>query len=178
MASDRSLEQLDISKLVLYVLAFIAVCAGLIIFLVIPILNDYKNALNELSSQANINSIIDSEFQTSLNRLESLKNENKALFEQFDGDFNLTHFSKFLNQYFITPTLSEIKQSGAKPEYLQYEFNVSATLESPKSFYEFIEALNVYRNLIELETPINLQSTEEGEISINFMLKIYSSRMR
>lgn len=178
MASDRSLDQIDASKLVLYVLLFVAVCAGLIILLVIPILKDYKNALNELSTQTHINALIDANFQESLSRLEQLKSENKAVLEQFDADFNASHLSKFLNKYFIEPNLTPIKHSGAKAEYLQHEFNVSAILENPKQFYSFIEALNHYDNVIALETPINLKSTDEGDIDIHFTLKVYSSRFR
>lgn len=178
MASDRSLDQIDASKLVLYILLFVAVCAGLIILLVIPILKDYKNALNELGTQTHINANIDAHFQESLSRLEQLKSENKAILDQFDADFNATRLSKFLNKYFIDPNVVPIKHSGAKPEYLQYEFNVSAILENPKQFYSFIEALNHYENLIALETPIDLQSTDEGDIDIHFTLKVYSSRFK
>lgn len=178
MANDRSLEQIDVSKLVLYTLVFIALCAILIIFLVIPILKDYKNALNELSTQTHINKLINEDFQASLNRLEHLKSDNKALLEQFDADFNATHLLKFLGKYFEEVDLVEIKNNDAKQEYLQYEFNLSAILDNPKQFYSFIDALNTYQSLIRLESPVDLSSRDDGEIDINFMLKVYSSRSR
>lgn len=178
MASDRSLEQLDITKLVLYAMGFIAVCAVLIIFLVMPVLKNYKSALSELSTQTHINKLINEDFQASLNRLEILKGENKDLLTQFDADFNATHLLKFLGKYFDEPNLTEIKNNGAKQEYLQYEFNVSAILDNPKQFFSFIDALNTYQSLIRLETPVDLNSRDDGEIDISFMLKVYSSRVR
>lgn len=178
MASDRSLEQLDITKLVLYAMGFIAVCAVLIIFLVMPVLKNYKSALSELSTQTHINKLINEDFQISLNRLETLKNENKDLLAQFDADFNATHLLKFLGKYFDEPNLTEIKNKGTKQEYLQYEFNVSAILDNPKQFFSFIDALNTYQSLIRLETPVDLNSRDDGEIDISFMLKVYSSRIR
>ena len=178
MASDRSLEQIDITKLVLYAMGFIAVFAALILFLVIPILKDYKRAISELSTQTNINKIINEDFQISLNRLETLKGENKDLLAQFDADFNATHLIKFLGTYFDEPNLTEIKNNGAKQEYLQYEFNVSAILDNPKQFYSFIDALNTYQSVIRLETPVDLNSRDDGEIDISFVLKVYSSRVK
>ncbi len=178
MANDRSLEQIDFTKLMLYAMGFVAVFAGLILFLVIPILKDYKAVLNELSTQTNINSIINEDFQASLNRLENLKSENKDLFAQFDADFNATHLLKFLDRYFDEPNLKEIKNKGAKQEYLQYEFNVSAILDNPKQFYSFIDALNTYQSLIRLESPVDLNSRDDGEIDISFKIKVYSSRVK
>lgn len=178
MASDRSLEQIDIGKLALYALGFVVVFAGLIFFLVIPILKDYKVALSELSTQTNINSIINADFQASLNRLETLKGENKDLLAQFDADFNATHLQKFLGKYFDEPNLTQIKNNGAKQEYLQYEFNVSAILDNPKQLYSFIDALNTYQSLIRLEAPVDLNSRDDGEIDISFVLKVYSSRVK
>lgn len=178
MANDRSLEQIDLSKLVLYTLAFVALCGCLIMFLVMPTFKEYKKALSELSTQTHINKLVNEDFQASLNRLEHLKSENKALLEQFDADFNATHLLKFLDKYFDEADFTEIKNNGAKQEYLQYEFNVSAILDHPKQFYSFIDALNTYQSLIKLESPLDLKSRDDGEIDISFMLKVYSSRAR
>lgn len=39
---DKSLEELNILKIVIYVLSFITVCTALILFLLLPALKDYK----------------------------------------------------------------------------------------------------------------------------------------
>lgn len=39
---DKSLEELNILKIVIYVLSFITVCTALILFLLLPVLKDYK----------------------------------------------------------------------------------------------------------------------------------------
>ena len=173
--NDRSLEQISLTKLVLYSLAFITLCGGLIAFLIMPILRDYKSSVAELNSQNGINYAINESFQESLERVQGLENENKAILTQFDAEFNKSSLITFLENYFFEPTLSEIKLKE-KPKYLGYEFNVSAVMDNPKIFYRFIEDLRGYDSLIKLETPIDLRAQDDGEIAISFIIKVFSSR--
>lgn len=173
--NDRSLEQINITKLVLYSLVFICLCGGLIMFLIMPILQDYKSSMAELSSQNGINYAVNESFQESLERVQGLEKDNKELLTQFDADFNKTHLVGFLENYFFEPVLSEIKHKK-KSEYLLGEFNVSAVMDNPKIFYRFIEDLKSYQSLIKLETPIDLRSRDDGEIDIKFIIKVFSSR--
>ena len=55
MSKDRSLEEIDILKLVIYVLAFLFVCLFFIMFLIVPSIKEYKknlllNKLHELEN--------------------------------------------------------------------------------------------------------------------------------
>ncbi len=144
-------------------------------FLIMPILQDYKSSMAELSSQNGINYAVNESFQESLERVQGLEKDNKELLTQFDADFNKTHLVGFLENYFFEPALSEIKHKK-KPEYLLGEFNVSAVMDNPKIFYRFIEDLKGYQSLIKLETPIDLHSRDDGEIDIKFIIKVFSSR--
>ncbi len=172
--NDRSLEQISIPKLLLYSLAFICACAGLIVFLIMPILRDYKSSVAELGSQNSVNYAVNESFQASLERVQGLQSENKAILKQFDAEFNRSALITFLENYFFEPRLNEL-ESKEKPEYLQHEFNVSAVMDNPKIFYRFIEDLRGFESLVKLETPIDLRAQEDGEIAVSFIIKVFSS---
>ena len=172
--SERSLDNIDLTKLFVYVLGFMALCAVLIVFLIMPVIRDYKKTVVQLGHQNNINIGINEKFQISKNRLDGLQNENKDILERFNTDFNESELLDFLNEYFVDSNLTKIPK--AEQKYLQQEFNASAILDNPKKFYDFVNALQTYKNVIKLELPIDLRSREDGDIDIKFALKVYSSK--
>ena len=87
-------------------------------FLIMPILQDYKSSMAELSSQNGINYAVNESFQESLERVQGLEKDNKELLTQFDADFNKTHLVGFLENYFFEPVLSEIKHKKRFREYI------------------------------------------------------------
>ena len=56
-------------------------------FLIMPILQDYKSSMAELSSQNGINYAVNESFQESLERVQGLEKDNKELLTQFDADW-------------------------------------------------------------------------------------------
>lgn len=93
---DKSLEELNILKIVIYVLSFITVCTALILFLLLPVLKDYKQTHLRKNSQAAIFNAAKAKLDTSENKISALRTENNKSLEQFEQQFNLTHFQNFL----------------------------------------------------------------------------------
>ncbi|EGK8129363.1 hypothetical protein IO384_001029, partial [Campylobacter lari] len=48
---DKSLEEADILKILIYSFSFVALCAILILFLIVPFLKDYKIEHSRLAAQ-------------------------------------------------------------------------------------------------------------------------------
>ncbi|HEE9579530.1 TPA: hypothetical protein R8E29_000878 [Campylobacter coli] len=170
---DKSLEELNILKIVIYVLSFITVCTALILFLLLPVLKDYKQTHLRKNSQAAIFNAAKAKLDTSENKISALRTENNKSLEQFEQQFNLTHFQNFLEKYFENIQITELKLDK-KEKYLTYRINIRASINNPRRLYDFIDALAQYNNLVKIDYPMTLKASDHG-IMINLNVQIYSN---
>ncbi|EOZ2160790.1 hypothetical protein ACQQJ8_000827 [Campylobacter coli] len=170
---DKSLEELNILKIVIYVLSFITVCTALILFLLLPVLKDYKQTHLRKNSQAAIFNAAKAKLDASENKISALRTENNKSLEQFEQQFNLTHFQNFLEKYFENIQITELKLDK-KEKYLAHRINIRALINNPRRLYDFIDALAQYNNLIKIDYPMTLKASDHG-IIVNLNVQIYSN---
>ncbi|EFN2179030.1 hypothetical protein HKB92_000783 [Campylobacter coli] len=170
---DKSLEELNILKIVIYVLSFITVCTALILFLLLPVLKDYKQTHLRKNSQAAIFNAVKAKLDASENKISALRTENNKSLEQFEQQFNLTHFQNFLEKYFENIQITELKLDK-KEKYLTHRINIRASINNPRRLYDFIDALAQYNNLVKIDYPMTLKASDHG-IMINLNVQIYSN---
>lgn len=73
---DKSLEEIDLLKLLVCALSFISICTALILFLLLPTLKNYKQTNLVENSQLAILKAVKSKFDLSENKIATLRNEN------------------------------------------------------------------------------------------------------
>ncbi|ELJ5538296.1 hypothetical protein RS312_000634 [Campylobacter coli] len=170
---DKSLEELNILKIIIYVLSFITVCTALILFLLLPLLKDYKQANLRKNSQVAIFNAAKTKLDISENKINTLRTENNKSLEQFEQNFNLTHFQNFLEKYFKNIQVTELKLDK-KEKYLTHRINIQASINNPRRLYDFIDALTQYNNLIKIDYPMTLKASDHG-IMVDLNVQIYSN---
>ena len=88
MSKDRNLEEIDVLKLVLYVLAFLLISLSFVMFLIVPSIKDYKQAKAQYHSKMLNQSRIEQIFFANANDLDTLKTKNakslNAIINTFD----------------------------------------------------------------------------------------------
>jgi len=169
---DRSLEEIDILKLFIYILIFIAVCGILIFFLLVPVLKEYKNLSLEQNSQIIHLAQTKEMLRMSEDKILNLRAENNKSLEQFEQKFNAQVFQSLLEKYFKEVQITEIK--NPKENYLTHSFEIKANADSPNSLYNFLEDLNNFDYLVKINSPLLIKAVKEG-IELKFNAKIYSS---
>ncbi len=170
---DKSLEELNILKIIVYVLSFITVCTALILFLLLPVLKDYKQTHLRKNSQAAIFNAAKAKLDASENKLIILRTENNKSLEQFEQKFNLAHLQNFLEKYFENIQITEL-ELDKKEKYLTHRINIRALINNPRRLYDFVDALAQYNNLIKIDYPMTLKASDHG-IMINLNVQIYSN---
>ena len=169
---DKSLEELNIVRILILALSFISISTALILFLLLPVLKDYEQInLRENSQIGTVNSFkID--LKSSEDKVTQLQNINKKKLDQFQQKFDEKKFNQFLKYYFKNIKITNIKLQSQE-EYLYKKLKIEGLMDNPKNFYNFIDALKDYDNLIKVSYPIALKATPKG-IAINFSIEIYS----
>ncbi len=90
----------------------------------------------------------------------------------FDATFNKDRFQKQHRNYFSSLRLSKLAKTSVEDEFISYEVNTSSEISSPKSFYNFLDAVNKSDWIIAVEFPINFKRDSEM-IKSSFTMKVY-----
>jgi len=107
-------------------------------------------------------------------KLKDLQSKNRHIITAFDAIFNPARFEKQHRSYFSSLKLSEIKGAGLEDEFVVYEVNTSSQISSPKSFYNFLDAVNKSDWIIGVNFPIDFK--RDGElIHSSFTMKVYTN---
>ncbi|OCX43197.1 hypothetical protein A7X81_08110 [Campylobacter ornithocola] len=169
--NDKSLEEADILKILIYSFSFVALCAILILFLIMPFLKEYKIQYSRLATQQIQNTKALNELQTLEKVIDDFKKINTQKLAQINAEFSQKELLEFMKNYFddIKINLTPIKK---EQEYLKYQFGVSVKMKNPQAFYSFLNDLQKYKNLIEISTPIEFKS-EEKHINLKFKIKVF-----
>jgi len=105
-------------------------------------------------------------------KLKELQSENRNIITAFDATFDPYRFQKQHRDYFSALTLSALSNVGDEDEFIAYEVNTTSEINSPKSFYEFLDAVNKSDWIISVEFPINFK--RDGEmIKSSFTMKVF-----
>jgi len=104
--------------------------------------------------------------------LQSLQKKNRNTIIAFDKTFNKERFLQQYKGYFSSLELSPLEAPVKNDEFVSYEVNTSSQISSPKSFYDFIDALNKADWIIGVNFPIAFE--RDGElIKSSFTMKVY-----
>lgn len=171
MSRDRSLEEIDLVKLLLYSCIFVVVVLVMVFGYIVPNIREYKAAKSEnLSRQVNLNRI-NQVLITKTSNLENLKNEHQKSLKGFANSFNQFKFISHANKFFTNVRLRELPAQKGE-NYLKFELNVTSSMKEPQNFYDFLDSLNAYENIIKADFPISMKSNND-KINTSFNIKVY-----
>lgn len=170
MNRDRSLEEIDIVKLLFFALLFIIMSIIMVFFFLVPSIKDYKVA--RLTNNDKIASLykIEQVFNAESKKLADLKSQNAHALGAIFNPFDEVKFMAAMGRFFDNVKLAKIATSG--DEFAAYELNVTGSLYSPQNFYNFIDFINSYENVIKIELPITMES-EKRAIETSFWVKVF-----
>ncbi|MDF1882833.1 hypothetical protein JHD49_02650 [Sulfurimonas sp. SAG-AH-194-C21] len=104
--------------------------------------------------------------------LKTLQGKNRRIITAFDMTFNPERFEKENKSYFSQLSVSALDFSGVEGSFAVYEVNTTSQISSPKSFYNFLDAVNKSDWVIAVNFPINFK--RDGELIMSsFTMKVY-----
>lgn len=126
---------------------------------------EFKKESKELRRYQNFHNEVE-------DRLKELQSDNRNIITAFDATFDPYRFQKQHRNYFSALTLSELSKVSDDDEFIAYEVNTTSEISSPKSFYEFLDAVNKSDWIISVEFPINFKRDSEM-IKSSFTMKVF-----
>ena len=175
MSKDRSLQNIDVTKLLIYVLICIIACLAMIFGLLMPSIKEYKQVKYESRMQIAASAQTQRLYDAKSKALNEIKQNDKAQLEALENKFDTEKFTQFASKYFTNVNLSEPKEATKNGEISVYELTVTSSMKTPAKFYEFMDALQSYENIVKIDFPIKMCKDTE-KIDATFGVKIYSLR--
>ena len=126
---------------------------------------DLKKVFKEYRSYQNFHS------QTE-ETLQDLRSANRRIITAFDTTFKPERFEKQHKEFFSSLSISNSSSPIVEKGFSVYEVNTTSQINSPKSFYDFLEKVNKSDFIIAINFPIDFK--REGEmITSSFKMKVY-----
>lgn len=175
MSKDRSLQNIDVTKLLIYVLLFIVACLVMIFGFLVPNIKEYKQVKYESRMQIAASAQTQRIYDAKSKALNEIKQNDKAVLDALESKFDADKFAQFASKYFTNVNLSEPKEAAKNGEISVYELTVTGSMKTPAKFYEFMDALQSYENIVKIDLPIKMHKEAE-KIDATFGVKIYSLR--
>lgn len=170
---DTSLENIDIVKLLIFILIFALICLIMIFAFIVPNIKEYKNLNSQNRSASLAHAKVKMLYDNKLNTLDSIKENSRFILSAYDTNFDKDKFLKFATGFFSDVSLNEIKHvQTASEDYFLFELNVTSAVNSPTKFYDFLDALAKYENIIKAEFPIVMKG-DDKLIRTTFNIKVY-----
>ena len=107
--------------------------------------------------------------------LQKLQSDNLNAIKAFATEFNSKRFEKQHKSFFSSLSVSKVSKSEDEKEFSVYEVNATSEISSPKSFYNFLDALNKSDWIIAVNFPISFKRGGEM-ISSSFTMKVYNNK--
>lgn len=170
---DRSLEKIDLMKLLLFLIIFLVLTFGLIFMLVIPNIKEHRVIKTEHQRALVHKTRVENLFLERDRELFKLKAENTHVLKAFKHPFDVSEFMSYAQGFFSDVSLVPVKEGEYQKEFSEYELNVTSALKTPVNFYTFLEGLNHYHNIVQADFPIHLESRDKEHITSTFKLKVY-----
>lgn len=173
ISKDHSLKEIDVLKLIMYVLAFIFALVFFIALMIIPSIKEYKKLkIQNQASIVNLNKI-EQVYKTHATALNDFRIKNRKILDAsvatFDENDFIAQAKKFFGQVELVSVPSDDNASV-------YKLNTVSTIYSPQKLYEFMDFLNDYRNIIVLDFPAEVKVKKQSlDGTIN--LQIFKSKL-
>jgi len=171
--------KINISRQSIYLLSlsiFLLIFVLLFSFLVlIPKGKEYREQRAVLSKDRTELRRYDDFSDLTLQKLKQLQADNRHTISAFDTIFNPSKFEKQHRSFFTSLNLSEKQALANEDEFTVYEVNTTSSINSPQSFYEFLDAVNKGDWIIGINFPINFKRDAET-IKSSFTMKVYGAQ--
>ena len=156
--------------ILLFILLSVVVLFGFFVFT--PKIKAYRALNIELQQNSTQLAMAEKEFDGHYKVLQNLQDREKNIDIALHKHFDLDRFESYLKQHFTSFTLRSI--ISERDELFQTEMIVvRATIAAPAEYYRFIDTLNQFEWVVEVDGTQQFKGVKDG-IATQFTLKVYT----
>ena len=166
---------IDIVKNFLLFFLFFVIFILLLVVLVAPTIKKFKEIkYNYYTTKTKIDNL-----QNKLDKLSTtykkLYKENHKIILAFKMGFNKESFKTFSSKYMKIDSFKDINSSFYQNKFIKKTYIVTATLNSPISFYKFIDATKSANNVLKVYYPVVFKA-KNGDLKLLYKLEVFKEK--
>ena len=165
---------IDIVKNFLLFFLFFIIFMILLVFLVAPTIKKFKEVKHDYYSTK----IKADKIQNKLDKLtlqyKKLYKANHKIILDFKMNFNKESFKIFSSKYMKITNIEDKNSSIYEKEFIEKFYIISATLNSPTSFYKFINDIKKTNNVLKVYYPVVFKA-KNGDIKLLYKLESFKA---
>lgn len=105
-------------------------------------------------------------------RLKEAQSKNKGIITAFENRFDPKRFIGKSKSYFEELRLAKVERSSDEGSFSVYEVNASSKIDSPQSFYRFLDEVSKSDWIIGVDLPIHFERVDDLIVS-SFTMKVF-----
>ena len=161
-------------KFLIYILLFLIFTLFLLLVFIIPSIKEYKHKKAEYEMFRVQNEKLILQEESIKIKLKDSKEKNREILSSFKDDFNQSNFVNFSSAYFKDINISlEDEKNSKNRRFKTYHFSAILKKNTPTNFYDFIDDLKNYKNIVKINFPIKLM-IKKGGMQIEFEMSVYN----
>ena len=161
---------IDIIKNLLFFTIFVVVFLSLLGMFVAPSIKKFKAQKKEyFITQTKLNESENNLAKTSL-EYQQLYRENKKIIFALKREFDKENFKMFASKYMQIEQIKDENISVYENNFIKKTYIVTAKLQTPVDFYNFVEESKKYKNILKIYFPIVFKA-KNGELKLIYKLE-------
>ena len=168
---------IDVIKNSLFFFFYIVFTLLIIAFILAPSVKLFKKAKNQYFQTKNQFDQTQEKYKTLLNEVEKLKTKNRKIINALKREFDPNNFKLFARDFMKIESIKKEKTSNYKDKFIYTTYLISAKIKSPKNFYDFIDSVKNYKNIIRVYFPFNFVKNQK-DINLTFRIDVYNLKKR
>lgn len=162
------------SVILLFILLSVLVLFGFYVFT--PKVKTYRALNIELEQRSIDLETAEKTFDKQYKILQNLQEKEKNIDLALQKHFNIQQFEMYLKQFFLSISLHKIA-STEDAIYQTELIDVQAKIASPMDYYRFIDALNQFAWVVEIDGNQQFKGADDG-IDTHFTLNVITAKTR
>ena len=164
---------IDVVKNSLFFIFSLILTLIIIAFVIAPSIKTFKYAKAQYFSTQQEFEKVDNEYKKIFNAINTLKNKNQKILNALKRKFDKKNFILFAKNYMQIEKIKELNSSTYKEKFIKTPYLITAIIKSPKNFYDFVDNIKNYKNIIRVYFPIDFEKENE-EINLTFKIECYN----
>jgi len=168
---------IDVIKNALFFTFYIILTLFIIAFVIAPSIKLFKKTKDNYFLTKSQFDTTEQHYKKVLKKIDILKNKNKTILEKLKRNFDENNFRLFAKNYMDIIAIKKLKPTPYNKDFTKEPFLITAKIKSPKNFYDLIDNVKNYKNLIRVYFPIDFEKEKE-DIKLTFKIEVYKKRKK
>ncbi len=171
-----NLKEVRLIRLLSGILLYLVLLFILIFALVIPAVKSYKSVRESFTAQKERFERAKERYDTVFDRYRALKAKHRKVLEAFENRWDEARFAQTAQSYFDTFSMRLLENNATDGRYRLYEINAKTSMDTPRKFYNFLDALPNMPYVVAADFPIAFQAVDNRTIEGVFRVRVYEER--